>query len=149
MKTYGFAGVSFAFFHPLTGPYVFTGKQGNGAFSIAMAGEKSTHDVAADGGVMVSMVMGDNGALTVEAQQTSDFHAFLVQWYNLIKTAAELGDLTDWATASISIKSLVDGAWHSLTGVSPAKLADKGYAAQGQKVSWTLLAADVQTGQAG
>lgn len=144
--TYSFSGVSMAFSHPYVGDYAFSGKQGKGQITISMATEKTVMDVAADGGVMPSYIMGDNGTFTIELQQTSDFHAWLLKYYNKIKVNADAGNPRNWAAASCSVRSLVDGAWHSMTGVAPVKLSDKVYASQGQKVTWQFAAADIQSG---
>jgi len=143
--TYSFKDLSGAFTHPLTTPYVFAGKIGLGQITISMSTDKSVHDVSADGSVMISAIPGDHGHVAIEAQQTSDLHAFLLSWYNLIKTAMDAGDLTNWATASMTLRNLVDGSVHTITGISPAKIPDKTYAAQGGKITWTLMAADIQS----
>lgn len=145
MKTYSFKDLSGAFAHPLAGAFIFQGQIGMGQITIAMATEKTTHDVAADGTVMVSFISGDNGSLQIEAQQTSELHAFLLNWYNLIKTAADLGDVSNWASAALSFRNILDGSVHVITGVSPNKIPDKVYAAQGGKITWHLMAADVQS----
>jgi hypothetical protein len=144
-KTYSFKSLSGAFTHPLVGSFVFAGKLGIGQITIGMAGEKTAHDRASDGAIMVSFISGDDGYATIEIQQTSLLHQFLVSWYNVIKTSADLGDPTNWATAALTMRSIVDGAEHELRGISPEKMADKGYAAQGGKVTWKLMAASVQT----
>jgi hypothetical protein len=146
-KTYSFGGVSLAIsFGAGVGDYAFTGKEGKGTVTVSMATEKTTHDLAADGGVMVSYVLGDNGGASMEMQQTSDLHAFLLGAYNALKTTADAGDPGEWASGALSIRSLVDGAWHSLSGVSFSKIPDKAYASQGGKVTWALMAAQVQSG---
>ncbi len=144
MKTYSFKDVSGAFAHPLAGAFIFGGQIGMGQISISMATDKTSHDVAADGTVMVSFISGDNGAIDIEVQQTSELHSFLLAWYNLIKTASDLGDVSNWASAAITIRSLLDGASHVIQGLSPSKIPDKVYAAQGGKITWHLMAADVQ-----
>ncbi|MDQ2763047.1 MAG: DUF3277 family protein, partial [Pseudomonadota bacterium] len=63
--------------------------------------------------------------------------------FNACKTAADLGDVALWAAAVISIRNIVDGSTHTLTGISPGKVPDKVYQAQGQKITWTLPAAKV------
>jgi len=78
-------------------------------------------------------------------QQTSALHAFLLAWYNAVKTAMLGGDVTNWATASVTFRNLVDGSIHECTGVSPSKIPDKVYAAQGQHLTWVLMAADIQS----
>ncbi|HEX4209512.1 MAG TPA: phage protein, partial [Candidatus Binataceae bacterium] len=110
---------------------------------ITNATDRTVHDTAADGSVMVSYIAGDSGAAAIEVQQTSDLHSFLLIWFNAVKTAADLGDVTNWAAGVLSLRNIVDGSIHTLTGVSPSKVPDKVYQAQGQKITWTLMAAAV------
>lgn len=144
MTTYSFKDSSGAFTHPIAGAFLFGGQVGLSQMHISMSTEKSTHDVASDGTIMVSYISGDNGSCALEIQQTSALHAFLLAWYNTIKTLADQGNVTNWATAAITIRNVVDGSTHVLTGVSPSKIPDKVYTAQGQKITWTLMATDVQ-----
>lgn len=144
MTTYSFKDSSGAFSHPLAGAFLFQGQKGMNQMVVINTVERTEHNVAADGAVMVSYRAGDNGQINIECQQTSDFHAFMVAWFNLCKTAADNGDVSQWARASITIVNPVSRSMHVATGVSPAKVPDKPYAAQGQTVTWTLMAADIQ-----
>jgi len=63
-----------------------------------------------------------------------------------LATAADGGDVSQWASATLSFRSLTDGTYHNLTGISPAKIPDKTYAAQGGNVTWNLMAADIHHG---
>jgi hypothetical protein len=141
--TYSFTAVTAAFNHPLAGSYVMQGQQGFGQIVISNATERTVHDVAADGGIMVSYIPGDNGSVEIEMQQTNAFHEFLVGWYNLIKTNADNGDLSNWATATFVVRDMLSGALHTLTGVSPQKVPDKTYADRGGRIRWVLMAAQV------
>jgi hypothetical protein len=143
--TYSFKDSSGAFTHPLAGAFLFAGEIGMGQFTVAMATEKSLLDTAADGNIMISAIAGDSGHVAIECQQTSDIHEFLLGWYNLIKTALNNGDVINWATAALTIRNIVDGSTHICTGVCPSKIPDKVYAAQGQRISWQLMCADIQS----
>ena len=144
MTTYSFKDLTGAFVHPLVGNYILGGGNiGMGQLTIAMSTDRTVHDVASDGSVMVSYIPGDNGQIMIEVQQTSDLHNFLLGWFNACKTAADLGDISTWSAAVISIRNIVDGSFHTLTGISPGKIPDKVYQAQGQKITWTLPAAKV------
>ena len=145
MATYSFKDLTGAFAHPLAGAYTFEGEIGLGQITLAMVTENTIHAVAADGTVMVSAVPGDNGTITIETQQTSDLHSFLLSWANLCKTNLRLGDASNWASAALSLRNVVDGATHIATGISPQKIPDKSYAAQGGNVTWVLMAADIQS----
>lgn len=144
-RTYSFKDTGGAFFHPLAGPFAFSGQIGMHQFTISMAAEKTVHDLAGDGTVMPSAIAGNNGQIAIEVQQTSKFHAFMLAWYNLVVTAMEQGDVTNFASASITLRNLVDGSLHELTGVSPSKVPDKTYAQQGQHITWVLMAADIRS----
>lgn len=144
-STYSFKDLAFVFTHPTAGQYLAAGKNGVGNLSVNMAADRTTHDRSADGTIMPSYISGDDGSITVEVQQTSALHQFFVDWYNLCKTAADNGDISNWAAGAITIRNLVDGSGHQAIGVSPMKNPDKPYQAQGQKVTWTLMCADLQT----
>lgn len=137
--TYSFTDAVGSMSHPTIGDYIFTGK-GVGSATIAKATERTTHDVAADGSVMVSKVAGNNGTVTIEVQQSSPLHRFLQKWFN----ALVLLPSSEWATTILLLKSPTTGMSHKCTGVSPQKDADNPYQAQGARVTWVLMAADIQ-----
>lgn len=142
--TYSFKDLTGAFVHPLVGSFILGGGNiGLGSLTVSMTTDRTVQDVAADGSVMVSYIPGDNGTISIEVQQTSDLHGFLLNWFNACKTAADLGDVLPWAAGLISIRNLIDGSVHTATGVSPGKMPDKVYAAQGGKITWTLPAARI------
>jgi len=147
MNVYSFKDHTLAFNHPLVGPFVIAGQVGVKQYTVTMTTEKSAHDVAADGNVLVSAIAGDNGALDVQVQQTSDAHTYLLAWYNAILQALNEGDLSNWATMTATGRGITDGSVHNFSGVSPSKIPDKPYAAQGQDITWRLLAADVMNTQ--
>ena len=136
--TYSFLDLSGAIAHPSVGSYIFTG-EGVGEVTIAMTTERSAHDIAADGSIMVSKLAGNNGQIAIQCQQTSDLHKWLLDWYNqLIYLDTEL-----WAETGMTLRNTSDGTSHTIRGISPMKKPDKSYQAAGQKVTWTLLAADI------
>lgn len=136
--TYSFADVSMVISHPAVGQYVASGV-GLGSITVSMTTDRSAHDVAADGSVMVSKIMGRNGTLTVSAQQTSDLHKWLLKLYNYLEQAPA----NEWAGISITVRARSMQDLIRSTGVSFQKLPDRPYQAQGQQVSWVLMAADV------
>lgn len=143
-STYSFKDISGAFDHPAVGNFLFAGQIGAGHFTVGMSLERTVHDTAADGAVMISYIAGDPGYLDVEVQETSPFHAFLLNWFNTVKTAADQGDPTQWASATVTLRALLNGANHVLVGVSPSKIPDKPYASQGARVTWRLMAGNIQ-----
>lgn len=143
--TYSFKDTSGALTNPLLpAPIVFAGQIGMGAFNIEMHTDRTVHDTAADGTVMPSYMAGDSGSITIEIQQTSILQAEFLALYNLLKTAADNGDVSNWANSQISLRNTVDGSQHLLRGVSFSKIPPKPYQAQGSKIVWNLMACDVQ-----
>lgn len=123
---------------PLTG-----GNIGVGSITIRMTTSRTTHDVAADGTVMPSYIAGDNGECDLVVQETSSIHQSLLSLYNQAVLAANNDDVSGWAATAISFTFLIDGSIHTLTGVSFEKIPDKPYEANGQKMTWKLMAANV------
>jgi len=138
MSTYSFEDVTCSFQHDGVGSESSTGA-GVGSITTTMTTERTVHDVAADGTVMVSKVPGKNGTTSLTIQQNSDLHKWLIKWYNYVDTA----DSSEWAGMTITIKSKNLGDVTTCTGVSPQKLADRVYQAQGQHVTWNLMATKV------
>lgn len=139
-STYSFLDLAGAIYQPLFlgGPFQFTG-EGTGTVTVAMSTDRSSHDVAADGSIMVSKIGGRNGTVTIECQQTSLVHKYLLALYNYLEAA----DASQWATIGIILRNVTDGTSHTATGVSFNKIPDKSYQAQGQKVTWSLMACDI------
>ena len=137
-KTYSFEDVTVSFSHPSVGTASSTGA-GMGTIGITKANDDTVHDVAADGAVMVSKIAGKNGAVAVTMQQVSDLNKWLLKYYNYVKQA----NASEWATMTITINSKNLGDSTTCTGVSPQKLADRPYQAQGQQVTWNLMAAEI------
>ena len=124
---------------PLTG-----GNIGLGSITISMTTERTAHDVAADGTVMPSYAAGDNGTVAIEVQQTSAMHHALLALYNQAVLAANTDDVSGWAATTISFRTLLDGSTHIANGVSFGKIPDKPYQTHGQKITWSLMAANIQ-----
>lgn len=140
-STYSFKDLAGAITHPVfpLGPYQFTGGTGLGGVTVSMTTERTQHEVGADGVVMVSKIEGKNGNIVIECQQTSELHKYLLKLFNYLETAPT----GQWAMAVIVMRNLFDGTGHIATGVSFSKIAEKPYKAQGQMVSWTLMAANI------
>jgi Bacteriophage KPP10, Structural protein ORF10 len=122
---------------PLTG-----GNIGAGSFSVSMATERTVHDVAADGTVMVSSVAGDNGEMSIECQESSILHQQLLALYNQCLLAQANDNVSGWAATVISLRMLTDQSQHLFSGVSFVKFPDKPYQAHGQRVTWRLMVAN-------
>lgn len=138
-STYSFADVTMTISHPAVGQYVASGV-GIGSISTSMTTDRSTHDVSADGSVMISKIKGRNGAHAIAVQQTSPLNAWLLKLYNYLETAPT----SQWARTTIVQRAPSMQDRITSTGVSFQKLPDKPYQAQGQLVTWNLMAADIQ-----
>lgn len=136
--TYSFEDVTGSFSHDSVGAASTTGA-GLGSITTSMSTDKTVHEVAADGSVMISKVAGDNGTVVITMQQTSELNKYFLKWYNYIKTAAT----SEWAKMNVTIKSKNLGEITTCTGVSPQKLADRPYQSQGQMITWNLMAAEI------
>jgi len=138
-KPYSFADVSTVVSHPGFGQFVATG-EGLGSITTEMTTDRTIHDVAADGGVMVSKIKARNGTISMAIQQTSTFHQWLTKLYNYLETA----DTDQWAEIKIIIRTLAMSELETCTGVSFSKLPSNPRQAQGQNLTWSLMAADIQ-----
>lgn len=136
--TYSFSEFIMTFMHPLVGSQSSEG-QGLGSVTINYATDKTQHDCAADGSIMISRIPGHHGTISISMQQTSSLNQFLMNYYNFIKNSLS----ATWALAEINIASVNTIESHVCTGVSPQKPADKPYQAQGQMVTWTFMAANI------
>lgn len=137
--TYSFLDLSGAVVHPDLGAYIFTG-QGVGSVTVTMDTERTAHSVGADGTVMVSKIAGHNGKITIECQQTSAVH----KWLLAAENALYIADTDAWAEMTATLRNTSDGTSHIITGMSFGKVPDKQYQAEGQMVTWTLWAANIQ-----
>jgi hypothetical protein len=141
--TYSFKDLSGIVSSPIAGSFQFAGQVGVGKVVVANATDHTAHDTASDGTVMPSFIAGDSGDITIECQQTSLAHKFLLAWLNTLKTYAMNGDVSNWATTSALFRNTLDGSVHECTGISPMKSVDKTYSTQGEKVTWKLMACNV------
>lgn len=138
-QTYSFEDVVATFQHPKIGQYIAHGS-GIGSITTTMTQDKTTHDVAADGNIMVSRVLGRNGSHAFAIQQTSDLNRWFLKAYKYLDTVAPA---SEWAQMTITIRSTVMGEQTHSIGCSFQKLPDKPYQAQGQQVTWNILAAGI------
>jgi hypothetical protein len=142
--TYSYKDTAGAFDSPAVGaPLVFGGQIGADTITVTNDTQHGTKDTAADGTVMPSFVAGDSGVVTIVCQQTSIVHKYLLAWLNILKTAAMNGDVSNWANTRMLLRNTLDGTAHDIEGVMPNKIPDKSYAANGQKITWTLEACNI------
>jgi len=111
METYSFLDcvLNLAF---ATGAYTITGK-GIGKVTVSMTQERTAIDAAADGNIMISKIAGNHGTLTLELQQTSDAHKFMLGMYNALVIAPP----SLWAQGVGLLRCTSDSTSHSFTGL--------------------------------
>lgn len=138
-NTYSFTDITAVVSHPSYGQYSLQG-EGMGDFTVTKLTDRSVQDVASDGTIMTSKIAGNNGNVSINAQQTSNLHNWLEGLFNYLWSATT----DEWAQISLTIRApklkktiiCTDGAF--------VKEADEPFQAQGQRLSWTLLFADIQ-----
>lgn len=137
--TYSFRDLSGVIATALSGSLLINGQLGIGSISFSNTTEHGVLETAADGVIMPSFVAGDSGVVTIECQQTSLMHKFLLIAFNTLKTASMNGDQSNWASTTASFRATTDGSTHQCLGIVFQKSADKNYKAVGGNVTWTLL----------
>ena len=138
VKTYSFSDVSFSMHHPSIGSYSAIG-EGIGDFTVSYANSRTAQDVAADGSVMTSKIKAKHGTVALNILQTSDMEDYLEKWWKYI----EVADSSEYTLMTITIQSTTMGINIVCSGVAPEKPADKPFQAQGQRMSWTLMAENI------
>jgi hypothetical protein len=139
--TYSFLDSVATLVHPVLPIPITISGEGMGSATVAMTTERTTHNVASDGVVMVSKIAGNNGSITIEVQQTSAAHKALLAFFNLLIVSPP----NVWAQAVLLLRNVTDGTSHLATGLSPAKIPDKKYDKEGGMVAWHFMAADIQS----
>lgn len=135
---YSFADYNFNIISPI-GTYSVQGK-GIGSATVTMSTAKSVQSVGADGSVMTSKIAGDNGTIAIQVQQTSGLNTFLTKLYNALKAAPS----SVWTSTQILITNSVQKEVCTCLGCSPENLAEKQMQAEGQMITWTWLAQNIQ-----
>lgn len=138
-STYSFTDINATISHPDYGSYTIQG-EGIGDMTISKLTDRSVHDVASDGGIMVSKIHGNNGNVTINAQQTSSLHNFLQGMYNYLWSA----DTDKWAQISLTVVAPKMQKTYYCTGGSFVKEPDEQFQSQGQRVAWGILFVDIQ-----
>lgn len=141
---YSFLDSVLTLMHPQLSPFIASGNVGFHQAVVSMAVDRTQHDVAADGLVMVSIVAGNPGTITIECQQTSPLHKYLLGWLNLVTAAMLNNNVQNAAAMVVFLRNTTTNFQHIAIGVSPSKFADTTYTAQGQHVTWTLHCADIE-----
>ena len=138
-STYSFTDIVATIKHPSYGSYSLQG-EGIGDITVSKATDRSTHDVASDGSIMTSKIAGNNGSVAINAQQTSYLHEWLQGLFNFLWQA----DTGEWAHIEMTIECPKMNKMFYCNGGAFVKEPDEPFQAQGQRVAWTLLFADIQ-----
>lgn len=137
-STYSFEDVSCVMHHNALGSQSTTG-QGMGSITISRSNDNTVHDVASDGSVMISKINAKNGTLVIECQQTSKLNDYLTKWCNYVESASS----SEWAGMTVTVTSKNMNQKTTCSYVSPQRPGERPYQAQGQRVTWTLMAGKV------
>lgn len=138
VTTYSFGDIQAVISHPDFSSLSLY-NTGIGDMTVSKSNDNTAHDVASDGSILVSKIIVNNGTVTINAQQTSPLHIYLNNLYNYLRTAP-----TDrWAQIQLDIRAPLLHEQRICTGGSFQKDADCPYQAQGQRISWTLMFADI------
>jgi hypothetical protein len=135
---YSFADVEFIISHPSLGRYVANG-DGIGSIKVTMTTDRTKHDMAADGAVMVTKVEGRNGTVALAIQQTSALDKWLRNAYDYVETASA----DQWAEFGITIRSPIMTELINAYDVSFQIQPERPFEADGQQVTWSLMSANI------
>ncbi len=137
---YSFLDLSGVLSHPHVGSFVFTG-QGVGQVVITMDGDKTIHEIGVDGTVVLAKVPGHAGKITIECQQTSNVHKWLLYAYQRIN----MDNVEEWGRMTALLRNITDKTSHTLKGLSFDRIPEKRYGPEGQMIEWVLFAADIDS----
>lgn len=139
-SVYTFEDVIVTVVSPLALQYIAEGV-GLDSVSIDYANDNSEQNVAADGTVVTSKIVAQNGNVILAMQQTSGFHKWLQNWFSLHYNPLAVAL---WASTTIVVASpLTTQEIFRATGVSPSKRATQPFQKNVQNVNWTLPAANI------
>ena len=136
---YGFADLTVLISHPSVGQVELNGA-GTGNITFTMAEDTSSHNLAADGVVLVSKIEAKNGTVAVTIQQISEAHRFFTMLYNYLQSAP----LREHAMIQLEANGSDMQVSHIGEDMSIQKRGDKAYNQQSENVTWTFLAAKLQ-----
>lgn len=139
LKTYSFQDITCSFSNTIIG-IVYTPGSGLGSISVSMADDVTSHQRAADGGILSTKNVAKNGTVSLSILQTSDLHRNLLNWYTALM---EPSNLNKWSEMQITIESKNLGEKIVCTRVAPQKRPDISFEAQGKEITWAFLAEEI------
>jgi len=134
-STYGIKDLNVVITHPALGQLTLNGAALDN-ITFAFAEEGFVQDWAADGSTMTSKQEANHGTVAITVLQTSEAHKWLTRAYNYVN-GARLSESAKFALLATGSDMQVT---HEGKNMAIQKRADKPYQAQGQKITWTLLA---------
>ena len=146
LSTYSFRDVNVSFSNTNLGIAILFGggsTQGVNEITVRMSTDRTTEKVGADGSVMPSAIPGDNGEVEIQVLQTSVAHQQFLNWFNQLITLSLSGNVDNWATTKCFIQLITNGTSHNCSGVSPVKMPDIPYAAEGGTINWVFRCANI------
>jgi hypothetical protein len=124
-------------------PFTLSGELGADRLTIEMSTERAAQAVASDGAVMQTYIAGSNGRLSLELQETSPLHAYLINVMNTLTGQADSGNVSNFVAGTAQFTAIVNGYIFLCYGISPTKIADIPFAKDGGNVTWSLLCARI------
>lgn len=113
--------------------------QGIGECNVAYSDANSIQERSADGSVVTSKIVADNGTINMVIQQTSELNRWLLGLFNaLYKLPSNY-----WTSIQISIRAINSGDTVICTGVCFERRGEKPYQAQAQMITWPFLATKI------
>jgi hypothetical protein len=138
--TYSFTDNTVNIQHPSIGQLSLQG-EGLGSIAVSKATDRTAHDLAADGNVLISKIAGENGSIALSMQQNTYAESWLQNYFNYIKDPNT--PASEYALATIVIREKLTGMTTYCSGVAPQKEPDDSKQAQGQQRVWNLMAARI------
>ena len=117
-------------------PFAGINKAGIGQINVRMTTDHSVIQQGMDGAQVPSYVPGAGGHVEIQVWQNRVLHDQVLEAYNLIKSAADTGDVSNAFGGTMFIQNTVDQTSHTCSGVGISKPPDKGYGGQSALVSW-------------
>lgn len=137
--TYSFLSTSTTVSHPLIGQHVSNG-EGLVSITVAYQDDNTASDIGADGNVMITKVKSRRGTIAIEAQQTSPFNKWMINYSNTVENAAP----SYWAQGTIrATEGFDNGITISATQCAIQKRPDHKDEQNGGHVTWTMFSPNI------
>lgn len=138
IRTYSFEDTSLSIAHPDVGTYSLYGA-GLGNVTVSRTNNITTHNVSSDLSVLVSRTAKKNGTIRIDVLQSSEANDYLNKFCKYLETC----DIGSFALGVMVINSESTGEQWACTGVTHEKMPDRSYQSEGQMVTYTFMAAEI------